>query len=176
VLTFTSGALKPADGWYAACRPTELSEDDERGKDYGSNIENHEKRLKLARILVTHLQPDSSIIIMKQINFLEGRVGRFEYGFRLLLTLSPLSFLGYLPSPPQAWYHVLLMGVLLAACTALAALLSVRRLHDLHLSGWHALALLVPIVNLPAYLLLLVLPGIPTGVPEYVSLRSHNMR
>jgi uncharacterized membrane protein YhaH (DUF805 family) len=95
---------------------------------------------------------------MKQYDFLQGRLGRPHYALRLLLALVPLLPAGFLPAP-QAWHQVLLAGLVLAASTAFAALLSVRRLHDVHLSGWYALALLVPVVNLPAYLLLVVLPS-----------------
>ncbi|WBA42104.1 DUF805 domain-containing protein [Hymenobacter canadensis] len=105
---------------------------------------------------------------MKQYNFLQGRLGRSDYMLRLLLALVPLLPASFLPAP-QVWYQVLLAGLVLAVSTALAALFSVRRLHDLYLSGWYALALLVPVVNVPACVLLAVLPGTaglnPWGLP-----------
>jgi uncharacterized membrane protein YhaH (DUF805 family) len=101
---------------------------------------------------------------MKQYDFLQGRLGRSDYALRLLLALVPLLPASFLPAP-QAWYEVLLAGLVLAVSTALAALLSVRRLHDLHLSGWYALALLVPVVNVPACVLLALLPGTPSLNP-----------
>lgn len=101
---------------------------------------------------------------MKQYDFLQGRLGRSDYALRLMLALVPLLAVFFLPAP-RAWYQVLLAGLVLAASTALAALLSVRRLHDMYLSGWYALVLLVPLVNLPAYLLLAVRPGTPGPNP-----------
>lgn len=97
---------------------------------------------------------------MKQYDFLQGRLGRSDYTLRLALALVPLLPVFFLPAP-RAWYQVLLAGLVLAASTALAALLSVRRLHDMYLSGWYALVLLVPLVNLPAYVLLALRPGTP---------------
>ncbi|AII50992.1 DUF805 domain-containing protein [Hymenobacter sp. APR13] len=97
---------------------------------------------------------------MKQYDFLQGRLGRSDYALRLLLALVPLLPASFLPAP-QVWYEVLLAGLVLAVSTALAALLSVRRLHDVYLSGWYALVLLVPLVNLLAYMLLAVRPGTP---------------
>ncbi|MBC6697934.1 DUF805 domain-containing protein [Hymenobacter puniceus] len=95
---------------------------------------------------------------MKQYEFLQGRLGRSDYALRLALALVPLLPVFFLPAP-QTWYQVLLAGLVLAASTALAALFSVRRLHDMYLSGWYALVLLVPLLNLLAYLLLVVRPG-----------------
>ena len=102
---------------------------------------------------------------MRQFALFQGRRSRLDFGVRLLLGLTPLLPACFMPAPPTAWYQVLLAGLVLAACTATVALLAVRRLHDLHLSGWYTLALLVPLLNLPAYLLLLVLPGTPAANP-----------
>ncbi|QNH61333.1 DUF805 domain-containing protein [Hymenobacter sediminicola] len=118
---------------------------------------------------------------MRQFALFQGRMNRLDFGVRLLLVLTPLLAAYFLPAAPTTWYQAALASLALAACTAAVAMLAVRRLHDLHLSGWYTLALLVPLVNLPAYLLLLVLPGTP-GVnpwgpapgtfPELIPVRS----
>jgi uncharacterized membrane protein YhaH (DUF805 family) len=59
------------------------------------------------------------------------------------------------------WLHSGLVALLIVICTGSAALLAVRRLHDIGLSGWYALVLVVPVLNLPPLLLLLVLPSKP---------------
>ncbi|SHL47552.1 DUF805 domain-containing protein [Hymenobacter psychrotolerans] len=102
---------------------------------------------------------------MRQFALFQGRINRVDLVVRLLLCFSPLLPAYYLPAPPHNWLHVLLAGLVLAVCTALAAAVAVRRLHDLYLSGWYALALLVPVINLPAYVLLVLLPGTPAANP-----------
>ncbi|WP_414654717.1 DUF805 domain-containing protein [Hymenobacter sp.] len=98
---------------------------------------------------------------MEQLTFLQGRLCRCNYGIQLIIILIPLELV-HPPVDPENWMHSGLIALLIVVCTGSTALLSVRRFHDLGLSGWYALALVVPILNLPALLLLLLLPGKPS--------------
>lgn len=92
--------------------------------------------------------------------FLQGRQGRLAYGAQLFVLLLPI-LVAYPPADISNWKHVLLATLLVIVCTGTAALLAVRRFHDLGLSGWHTLLLIVPGLNLPGLLLLALLPGTP---------------
>jgi uncharacterized membrane protein YhaH (DUF805 family) len=112
---------------------------------------------------------------MKLPEFLEGRQGRLAYAAQLLLLLLPI-LVAYPPSATANWMYLLLATLLVIVCTGLGALLAVRRFHDLGLSGWHTLLLILPGLNLPGLLLLALLPGMPTanrwGVAAPVSPRK----
>ena len=56
-------------------------------------------------------------------------------------------------SVPMAVFHIVAM-------VALAAL-SARRFHDIGLSGWYVIALIVPIANLCAFFVLLFFKSVP---------------
>ena len=124
-------------------------------------LNNQPKALELARILETAASTVASgaatalqsSIHDETIRLSAGPLGPLRLQLRLALALGPL-LAAYFLRAPQSWLQVLGAGLLLAASTALAALLSVRRLHDLYLSGWYALVLLVPLANLLAYVLL----------------------
>ena len=99
---------------------------------------------------------------MKLPDFLEGRQGRLAYVAQLLLILLPI-LVAYPPSATDNWIYLLLATLLVVFCTGLGALLAVRRFHDLGLSGWHTLLLIIPGLNLPGLLLLALLPGVQTA-------------
>lgn len=110
---------------------------------------------------------------MHQPLILRGRLGRFGFGLRLFLAFAPLLPAYSLPAPgagSNTWLRLLLAGLLLAGCIALAALVAVRRLHDVGVSGWWALGLLLPGLNLLGYVVLLAMPGEPGhnawGLPQ----------
>lgn len=118
---------------------------------------------------------------MYQLPFLQGRLSRFDFGLRLFLAFAPLlpaHSLLVSDSNDDAWLRFLAAGLLLAFCISLAALLAVRRLHDVGLSGWWALALLLPGLNLVGYALLLGLPGKPEAkrgrVPQQPAFSSRS--
>ncbi|WP_375434746.1 DUF805 domain-containing protein [uncultured Hymenobacter sp.] len=95
---------------------------------------------------------------MQQLTFLQGRLCRFGYGIQLVMVLIPLELV-HPPVGTTNWLHSGLVALLIVVCTGSAALLAVRRFHDLGLSGWYALALVVPVLNLPPLLVLLLLPS-----------------
>ncbi|MBO0360181.1 DUF805 domain-containing protein [Hymenobacter sp. BT186] len=92
--------------------------------------------------------------------FLEGRQGRLAYATQLLVIFLPL-LVAYPPSHTSNWALLLLATLLIIVCTGTAALLAVRRFHDIGLSGWYTLLLIIPGLNLPGLLLLALLPGAP---------------
>ena len=66
--------------------------------------------------------------------FLEGRQGRFAYAAQLLVIFLPI-LVAYPPADTANWIYLLLATLLVIVCTGTAALLAVRRFHDLGLSG-----------------------------------------
>jgi uncharacterized membrane protein YhaH (DUF805 family) len=76
------------------------------------------------------------------------------------MVLIPLELV-HPPVDATNWLQSGLVALLIVVCTGSAAMVAVPRLHDVGLSGWYALALVVPVLNLPPLLLLLVLPGKP---------------
>ena len=89
-----------------------------------------------------------------------GRQGRVAFFLELLPVLLPLLLLYTLMPAGQLPPVVLASGLWLVG-TALAALLAVRRLHDLGRSGWYAMLLITPLLNMAMLAVLLVLPGVP---------------
>lgn len=81
----------------------------------------------------------------------KGRLNRRPYFFRTL----GLSGVGYLTFDiPEAYgiefscaMEILLLGIVLVA-TVLTMMQAIKRIHDLDNSGWWALLLLVPIINI----------------------------
>jgi uncharacterized membrane protein YhaH (DUF805 family) len=116
---------------------------------------------------------------MEQFALIQGRLGRLAYGTQLAVLLAPLYVVHPLAASSQ-WWYVVLATLLIIVCTGLAALLAVRRLHDVGVSGWYALVLLVPVLNLPGLLLLLLLPSKPGqnrwGVAPLQQVRSTVLR
>jgi uncharacterized membrane protein YhaH (DUF805 family) len=110
--------------------------------------------------------------------FLEGRQGRLAYGAQLLVVFLPL-LVAYPPAEAASWAYILLATLLIIVCTGAAALLAVRRCHDLGLSGWHTLLLIIPGLNLPGLVLLALLPGQPVanrwGIAAPVSVRKSRL-
>jgi uncharacterized membrane protein YhaH (DUF805 family) len=51
------------------------------------------------------------------------------------------------------------LGIIVLVCSVVILRAGVSRLHDLGLSGWAVLLLLVPLVDVLAFLLLLLVPG-----------------
>lgn len=95
---------------------------------------------------------------MQQLAFLQGRLCRFGYGVQLIMVLIPLELV-HPPVDATNWLQSGLVALLIVVCTGAAAMVAVPRLHDIGLSGWYALALVVPVLNLLPLLLLLVLPS-----------------
>ncbi|MFZ5561960.1 MAG: DUF805 domain-containing protein [Pseudomonadota bacterium] len=105
-----------------------------------------------------------------------GRIGRLRYlaytgGVNLLAVLAGVAMAvfagtgvaGAEPAPPE---NVALAGIALIVAPCLAALVYAfvaarRRLNDLDQSGWLALLLLVPLLNLVLSLYIMLWPGTP---------------
>lgn len=87
-----------------------------------------------------------------------GRQGRVAFALELVPVLLPLLLL-YALTPARQLPPVALASGLWLLCTALVTLLAVRRLHDLDRSGWYAILLLTPVLNVALLAVLLVLPG-----------------
>lgn len=107
------------------------------------------------------LAPDS---FLKQYAFLKGRRGRL----RLAADAAPILFILLVAYPLPATgepMQVALATGLVIICTALLAVVSVPRLHDMGRSGWYSLLLLVPGLNALVLLALLLWPGMPGHVP-----------
>ena len=88
---------------------------------------------------------------------LRGRIGRVRYlaygfVFGILVLLASALVATVAGEAAATWLSA-------AATAALGVLLGVRRLHDLGRSGWIALGMLVPFVNLAIGLWLLCAPG-----------------
>jgi uncharacterized membrane protein YhaH (DUF805 family) len=62
-------------------------------------------------------------------------------------------------TPSEAWSLVFTVYMLLAFWVYVVT--TVKRLHDVNITGWAALTLIVPIVGIVAVLALLVIPGTP---------------
>lgn len=97
-------------------------------------------------------------MLITNCSLLHGRQGRLLYGFQLLLFLLPLVAIHPLLDT-AGWWAIGLATLLIVVGTASMALLAIRRLHDLNLSGWYALLLILPVLNLPGLLALVLLPG-----------------
>lgn len=92
---------------------------------------------------------------------LRGRIGRVRYlaygfVFGILVLLAAAIGATVAGDAAATWLSA-------AATAAFGILLGVRRLHDLGRSGWFALGMLVPFVNLAIGLWLLCAPGDPAA-------------
>jgi len=96
---------------------------------------------------------------VNQFVLLQGRSERFAYATLLAVVLAPLVIVH--PMTIYTWWYLGLVTLLVVVCTCTAVVLAARRLHDVGLSGWYALLLLVPVLNLPGLLLLVFVPGAP---------------
>ena len=82
-----------------------------------------------------------------------GRSGRLVFAVIWLADAAVQAFFGVF------LYNPVLMLFISLAMLYVAVVISIRRLHDLNLSGWIVLVMLVPIVNILALVYLLFAPG-----------------
>ena len=83
-----------------------------------------------------------------------GRSSRREiWNFAINTLIIDFFILVLAGKTPMAVFHIVAMVVL--------ASLAVRRFHDIGLSGWYAIALIVPVVNLCAFFVLLFFKSVP---------------
>lgn len=115
-----------------------------------------------------------SVYIDRYCNF-EGRAGRPEYwfstlGFYLLLLLAALPAVGLavladddISYTPLCVGYLLLCRIILVLTIIPNIAVSVRRLHDIGLSGWFALGFFIPWAG---YLFTLICGLIPSAAPN----------
>ncbi len=96
-----------------------------------------------------------------------GRLGRVRYiGYSVALSLVAFALMfvvsllaAVFPQELAAVALPLLFGIVAIGATVVSFMLGIQRLHDLDLSGWWVLVLLVPIVGALFALYLLLAPG-----------------
>ena len=83
-----------------------------------------------------------------------GRSARREiWNFVINTLIIDFVILLFAGKMPVAVFHIVAMIVLAA--------LAARRFHDIGLSGWYVIALIVPVVNLCAFFVLLFFKSVP---------------
>lgn len=87
-----------------------------------------------------------------------GRIGRLRYigyttGLPLLIMLAIGLLSGFLGAGGGAPIAAVLMGISYVAVLIIVVLLTIQRCHDMDKSGWLALVLVVPLVNLIFWLI-----------------------
>ncbi len=99
---------------------------------------------------------------------IEGRIARKDYIIAQLLPVAILFFLAILHAVLRAVSDLyvrtqpimlLFLAIFIIIYTVFIYTMAIRRLHDLGMSGWYALVLLVPFVGFIFGLYLLVAPG-----------------
>jgi len=97
---------------------------------------------------------------------ISGRIARLPYFLCIafLNCVTAVVFWQGVPgieagTPSEAWSLVFTVYMLIAFWVYVVT--TVKRLHDVNVTGWAALTLIVPIVGIVAVLALLVIPGTP---------------
>jgi uncharacterized membrane protein YhaH (DUF805 family) len=90
----------------------------------------------------------------------KGRTNRLTY-IGILIVLGVLAFAILFNSPLAATSRLVNLPILV-----LSMIVTARRLHDMGRSGWWALLMLLPILNMLVFLVLAVFPG-DTGPNKY---------
>ncbi|WP_082455485.1 DUF805 domain-containing protein [Hymenobacter sp. AT01-02] len=98
---------------------------------------------------------------LTQYAFLRGYRGRAQFAATVLPVAGMLAAYPVLASG-EIMQLVLAAG-LIVICTTVLALLAVPRFHDVGLSGWYTLLLLIPGLNILVLGALLIWPGRPSG-------------
>jgi len=113
----------------------------------------------------SHYEPNPSLFSFR------GRLGRLKY-FLLSFVLTIVLFAAYVgglalvfaSDPPTANHTMITLGIVAATIvfitgTVVGAFITVKRLHDLNLSGWFFWVHLIPFANFLFALYLLFVPG-----------------
>lgn len=102
-----------------------------------------------------------TVITQKYAQF-TGRASRKEFGYYALVNFVLVLIAGILDSIISSIIGFSFLGLLLILALILPTIaISVRRLHDLGLTGWLYLVMIIPCVNFAFLIYLLVAPGQP---------------
>lgn len=90
-----------------------------------------------------------------------GRFGRLAFAAWLLFTsiIALFSFFMLISLFTQVWIIIILFLITFIGFAYLGFVFTIRRLHDCNQSGWLSLLTLVPYLNIPFFIYLILMPG-----------------
>lgn len=118
--------------------------------------------------------PDQSGFDQSSVFTAAGRFGRMSYlGWSMIIALVMIvlmliagvlagAFVGFAQGTLDSGANIgvfVVIGLILIPMIAINIIFNIRRFHDMNMSGWWTLAMLVPIVGMIIYLILLIRPG-----------------